>query len=163
MMTRNRILILIAIGIIAAGALAGSIYVRTRAIANERAFRTSRPIDTLTDVLDLSAYQIRTRLAQGKSLAEIAEAKGVGKSELTDALVSGEKTRLDAAVEVGRITQDDAEEILDQFETTVKESIDSTGTVGLFGPAGHGHGWRGGGAWGRPGQGVGHWRMMGGY
>lgn len=63
----------------------------------------------LQSLLGLDAAGLAQELAAGKSLAAIAEAKGVGKQQVIDLLVKQESARLDQSVTDGKITQDYAD------------------------------------------------------
>src|SRR5215218_760394 len=62
--------------------------------------------------LGLSATELQTQLAAGKSLADVAKAQGKTVDGLVSALVADEKKELDAAVSAGRLTQAQADEML---------------------------------------------------
>jgi len=49
------------------------------------------------EALGLTTKELRTELKAGKTLAEVAEAQGVDKQDLIDALVAAGETRLDEA------------------------------------------------------------------
>lgn len=68
--------------------------------------------DALTDVLDISPDQLRAALADGQTIAEIAEANGVSVDDVVAALVEPAEERLDDAVENGRLTEAQASEKL---------------------------------------------------
>lgn len=82
---------------------------------------------------------------QGKTLAETAKEKGVDEKKLIAALVVAEKARLDVAVTMKELTQDQAGKILEAYKATVKDRIEGKGEPGLLGPGGGGPGCPGGG------------------
>ena len=105
------------------------------------------------DYLGLTQAELRTELAADKSLADVAKAKGKSVDGLTEAIVAAHTAKLDAAVKDGKITSDQAKQILAQLEQRVGDMVNGTAPArGAFG--GHG-GMRGHGGMG--GQG-----MMGG-
>ncbi|WP_426449895.1 hypothetical protein ACP26L_33355 [Paenibacillus sp. S-38] len=94
----------------------------------------------LLTLLGLDAQGLRTELQSGKSLSDIAAAKGVSDQTLTDLLVKQESARLDQAVTDGKLTQAQADERKAQLSTQVAERIKQQGTTGF----GKGHGGKGG-------------------
>ncbi len=62
----------------------------------------------LTDVLGISALDLRTALADGQTIAEVAEANGVAVDDVIAALVSKAQERIDGAVADGRLTDVEA-------------------------------------------------------
>jgi transposase-like protein len=62
-------------------------------------------LDTAATYLGLTEEALRERLRNGKTLAEIAKEKGKSVEGLVDALVAEKTRRLDAAVEDGRLTE----------------------------------------------------------
>jgi hypothetical protein len=64
----------------------------------------SAHLDAAATFLGVTAAELRTDLEAGKTLADIAKAKGKAVADLVDALVADEKKELDAAVAAGQIT-----------------------------------------------------------
>ncbi len=106
-------------------------------------------LSAAADYLDLTEDELRSRLADGKSLADIATAEGKSVDGLGKALVADAKTRLAQAVKDGRLTEQQAQEILQRYTQRVGDLVQ--GAVGWghdgfrFGPG------RGSGRWGPPG------------
>src|SRR5262249_37599143 len=104
----------------------------------------------VTDYLGITAAQLRTQLAAGKSLADIAQAQGKTVAGLKDALTAAAKTRLDAAVKAGKLTQAQADDLPSKLTSHLADLVNGTfagrdhGGRG-FGPGGFGPG-------GAPGQ-----------
>jgi hypothetical protein len=69
-------------------------------------------LDTAAKYLGLTEAELRTQLESGKTLAEIAKAQGKTVDGLKKALTDATKTKLDAAVKAGTITQAQADELL---------------------------------------------------
>jgi hypothetical protein len=78
------------------------------------------------DYLGLTGAQLRTQLDSGKSLAQIAQAQGKSVSGLVDAIVSAAKTKLDAAVAAGRLTQAQENEMLSGLRDRIQNLVNST-------------------------------------
>ena len=91
--------------------------------------------------LGMTEDELRTALeTDGTTLADVAGDQGVDVDALVDALVAAQQERLAAAVEDGRITQEQADERLADLEERVTERVNSEAPVGGHG---HGHGPRG--------------------
>jgi hypothetical protein len=110
-------------------------------------------LDAAATYLGVTEEQLRTEIASGKTLAEVAKAKGKSVDGLVDALVADAKTKIAAAVTAGRLSQAEADRLTTSLEEHVTELVN--GTVGpRFGPGrgfGLGHGF-----------GFGHERLFGG-
>ena len=85
-------------------------------------------LEVAAETLGLTTEELRTQLRDGKSLAQVAEAEGVDKQELIDALVAAGEERL--------------EEAKASLPERVAEAVESTHTPGEHGP-GRGPGIRG--------------------
>ena len=76
--------------------------------------------DTAAEALGLTPEEFFAELHAGKSLDEIAEAKGVDVQTLYDAMnaarAEAEKQAIQQAVEDGRITQEQADQMLERLE-----------------------------------------------
>jgi hypothetical protein len=99
--------------------------------------------EVLEEALGLSAEEIRDGLAEGKTLAELAEEQGVSTEDLTAALVAAATEHIDQAVADGKLDADEAEErkagleerITDLVNRTPPEGLgDGPGLRGRFGP-----------------------------
>jgi hypothetical protein len=78
-------------------------------------------------VTGLTEEAVRTELAAGKSAAQIAEANGKTADDVVNAVVASVKTRLDAEVAAGTLTQAQADERLAQAKTRATEQVNQTG------------------------------------
>ncbi|GAB4244229.1 MAG: hypothetical protein Kow00129_03680 [Thermoleophilia bacterium] len=107
--------------------------------------------DKVADLLGLSSEDIAEARQEGKSLAEIAEGQGVTQDELVQAIMEGRTELLDQAVAAGRITQEQADLMLQQMEERIRERTSEES----FGPYGGGRGGFGGGPGGCGGPGAG--------
>ena len=76
--------------------------------------------------LGLTREQLRTELKSGKSLAQIATAKGKTTSGLVAAMLAPVKERLAKAVESKRLTQQRADEILKRLTERVTQGVQRT-------------------------------------
>ncbi|WP_091763515.1 hypothetical protein [Blastococcus aurantiacus] len=106
-------------------------------------------LSTAATALGMTEDELRTALeADGTTLADLAGERGVEVDALVDALVTAQQERIAAAVEDGRLTQEEAGERLADLEERVAERVNSEAPAG-----GPGHGPRGDGS-GRPGDGA---------
>jgi hypothetical protein len=80
-------------------------------------------LDTAASYLGLTEQQLRTELETGKTLAQIAQAHGKSVDGLVDALVADFKTKLDASVKAGRITQEKADQVLKDVRERVTAHV----------------------------------------
>jgi hypothetical protein len=108
--------------------------------------------NAVADKLGLTSDQLTAGLNSGKTLAQIAEAKGVSRADLVAALEVAHKASLAQAVKDGILTQAQADTMLAQMAGRYDWMLDNMGAYAGTG-AGYGRGMMGG-----YGQG-----MMGGY
>ncbi len=91
------------------------------------------------DKLNMKLTELLTELQDGKSIADVAKEKGVDTQTIVDAYLAQLKENLDKAVADGRITQKQADYMLQQAEERVTDQLDNT--------------WPGGpGGWGKRGM-----------
>ena len=83
-------------------------------------------LKTAATYLGLTEAQLRAELESGKSLADVAKAKGKTVAGLKETLKADLKTKLDAAVKAGRITQAQADEMLARMTEHLDEMIEGT-------------------------------------
>jgi hypothetical protein len=82
-------------------------------------------LSTAADYLGLTEEQLQNRLNSGKTLAQIANEQGKSVEGLIDKLVQGKKERLEAAVEDGRLTRAQADEILANLNNAVTDFVEN--------------------------------------
>lgn len=78
-------------------------------------------------VTGLTEEAVRAELAAGKSAAQIAEANGKTAQDVIDAVVAEVKTRLDAKVADGTLTQAQADERLAQATEHATDHVNQAG------------------------------------
>ena len=100
---------------------------------------------TAATYLGLTEAQLRAELESGKSLADVAKAKGKSVDGLRAKLEAGVEAKLDAAVEAGRITRAQADEMLARMTERLDDMIE-----GKLGAGGQ----HGGPSWGGPPPGA---------
>jgi hypothetical protein len=83
-------------------------------------------LDSAAAYIGITEAQLRTELENGKSLAQIAKARGKSVDGLIDALVAAAKNKLDEAVSSGRLTKDQETEMLSVLKDRITSAVDST-------------------------------------
>jgi hypothetical protein len=81
---------------------------------------------TVASYLGLTPGQLRTKLGQGKSLAQIAKDEGKPVDGLVQALVKAADDRIDAAVAGGKITKSEADEIKADVKDRITDLVNGT-------------------------------------
>jgi hypothetical protein len=71
----------------------------------------------------VSEDELRTELESGKSLADVARAKGKSVDGLVDTLVADAKKHLDEDVSEGDLTREQADELLSRLEEGVRTMV----------------------------------------
>lgn len=95
-------------------------------------------LDAAAEALGITADELRTELQAGKTIAEVAEAKGVDKQTVIDAMVADLKAHLDEEVASGEHTQEEADQKLAEATERITTMVDEGMPAG--GPGGHGPG-----------------------
>lgn len=93
----------------------------------------------LAQFLGIDQATLEQAEQSGQSLAAIASAHGKSATDLKTFLTTQEQTRLNTAVSSGKITQQQADTMLQQFNRTLDARINATHTPGTgphFGPRG---------------------------
>jgi polyhydroxyalkanoate synthesis regulator phasin len=87
-------------------------------------------------VLGMTQDELMQQMADGSSLAEVAEAKGMSLEDFKAALLAQVRSQVDAQVADGKLTQEQA----DQEYQRIQDNIDGivSGEVGFGGPGGPG-------------------------
>jgi hypothetical protein len=96
----------------------------------------------VTDLLGMTQEQIQAERQSGKSLVQIAQAKGVEEAKLVEAILAAKKASLDQIVASGRITQAQADQMYQTMQTRVEAAVNRTevGPMGAANRAGAGNG-----------------------
>jgi polyhydroxyalkanoate synthesis regulator phasin len=82
-------------------------------------------LSTAADYLGLTQAQLRTQLNSGKTLAQIAKDRNKSVEGLVDKLVADKNARIDEAVEDGRLTRADANEIKADLKEQVTDFVNN--------------------------------------
>ena len=91
-------------------------------------------IDAAAEVLGLENEELKAKLEEGMSLAEIAEEQGMTVEDFTAALTAEVEADLQAKVDAGEITQEQMERLLEGFTTHVDRLVNFHPEPGAPGP-----------------------------
>lgn len=95
----------------------------------DHGFGGAAVLDAVAKALNTTTADLQSQLQSGKTLADIAQSKGVSQDTIKQAIVAAEKAQVDAAQQAGRITADQA--------TQMKAAIDQrAATLDLTKPFG---------------------------
>ena len=78
------------------------------------------------DYLGLTVAELRERLADGRSLADIAEAEGKSGDGLKQAILDEARENLDEAVAEEKLTREQADAALERLEASVDDLVEGT-------------------------------------
>jgi hypothetical protein len=87
-------------------------------------------VDAASKYLGLSPSRLHARLAAGRSLAQVARARGKSVEGLKDAIADAIRDRLDAAVDAKRLTKAQEQELLSRLDDRIDAIVERRG----FGP-----------------------------
>lgn len=82
-----------------------------------RGFGAGDLLGSAADALDMPTAELVAQLHAGKSLNDVAAAKGVDYASVSSAVVGAAKADLDKAVSAGKITQDREDQMLNRLQT----------------------------------------------
>jgi hypothetical protein len=110
-------------------------------------------ISVAADELGMTVQDLVSELQDGKTIADVAAEKGVDPQAIADAFVAQHAEWLNEAVADGRITQEQADQMLQHMTEEVQEHLTEPFPFEGHGPGGceggmfggRGHGWRPGG------------------
>jgi hypothetical protein len=84
-------------------------------------------LETASSYLGLTAVQLRSDLEGGKTLAQLAQARGKSVDGLVQALYDAAKQKLDTAVSARRLTQTQEGSILSELKSELTGFVNGTG------------------------------------
>ena len=87
-------------------------------------------LDAAASYLGLTDAELRTKLEDGSTLADVAKAQDKSVDGLVAALVDAAKKDVADAVEAGRLTEDQQAEILDGLEERITDLVNNGGPRG---------------------------------
>jgi hypothetical protein len=107
--------------------------------------------DEVATLLGMTEETIQAERQSGKSLAQIAAARNVTEDALVNAMLSAKKATLTKLVADGKLTQAQADLMIQNMTTRVKTMVERTGVGPAFGQGGRGMMGQGmrGGRWNR--------------
>ncbi|HTO01488.1 MAG TPA: hypothetical protein VL068_12505 [Microthrixaceae bacterium] len=82
-------------------------------------------LGALTDLLGMTPTELGKALADGQTLAKVAESKGVAPQKVIDTLVAEAKKGLDTAVKNGRLTQAEADQKLAEMTKSITDGVNN--------------------------------------
>ena len=97
--------------------------------------RSPRGAGEIAEILGLEGSEIREALRNGSSIAELAEAQGIDRADIVDAIVARAEERLGTAVENGRIDAAQSAEMLTQAAERAEDLVN--GEIEFGGRRGH--------------------------
>jgi polyhydroxyalkanoate synthesis regulator phasin len=86
---------------------------------------------TAADYLGISEAEIRSRLEDGKTLAQMAKSEGKSVDGLVQSLLDDADEKLDAAVEAGKLTQDEADKIRTNWKERITDFVNGSAPLHL--------------------------------
>jgi hypothetical protein len=110
-------------------------------------------LDSVAKALGISTADLKTDLAKGQSIAQIAKSKNIDVNKVIDALVADASARIDQAQKDGHLTQAQADKAKTDLKTRNTDLVNNgfpkgpaDGPFGFPGRAGHRGPWSGFGA-----------------
>ncbi len=97
-------------------------------------------LSVLAEVLGLSEDGLKSELQSGKSIADIAAEKNVDLAQVKAKVLEATKAQLDQAVQDGKLTQTQAEEMYSRLESGFDTFAHQTMPLGIDRPGRHGRG-----------------------
>ena len=105
-------------------------------------------LEAAATALGMTSDELKTALADGSSLADVAASKNVAVQKVIDAIVADEKAEIAQAVTDGKLTQAQADALQAKVVEHVTAIVNGEHPAPLFGRGGHGgrgdHGGHGG-------------------
>jgi hypothetical protein len=161
------VVVLLAVTVVSVGAAGRGVATGTavawRGEPGSPPFGGDSTMDAVSKLLGISEETIVAERQEGKSLAQIAEEREVSREILVAAILEAKKASLDTLINDGTLTQERADTMYANMQTTVSAMVDRTGPgVGSRTGAGLGCGMEGSRAIGQGvRQGVGQQMMRG--
>jgi lambda repressor-like predicted transcriptional regulator len=81
--------------------------------------------EIVSELLNMTPEEIREGFQSGSTLAELAEDRGVATEDLVDALVADARARVDAKLESGAITEEQADSILENMKERIEDRVNA--------------------------------------
>ena len=87
--------------------------------------RLGAGLDAVAKALGISTADLKTELAKGQTIAQIAKAKNVDLNKVVDALVADASARIDEAVKAGHITKAQADKLKGDLKTRITDAVNN--------------------------------------
>ena len=82
--------------------------------------------DNAAEILGISKEDLRSKIADGSSLADVADEQGISVDDLKSKLLESAKSDLDQKVTDGDLTQKQADEIYQHFSDNIDDIVNAT-------------------------------------
>jgi hypothetical protein len=82
-------------------------------------------LDTAAKALGITTDELKSDLAKGMSIADIAKSKNVDVNKVIDALVAGANAKIDTAVKNGKLSQDHANSLKDMIRSAITAFVNN--------------------------------------
>ena len=92
-------------------------------------FGFGKDLSSFAKALNMNVSDLMTELQSGKTLAAIAQEKNVDIAQVKTSVLADLKTNLDQAVQAGKLTQVQADQIYNQFSTNFDTLVNQTWTM----------------------------------
>jgi urease gamma subunit len=89
-------------------------------------FRGGFGLDVAAKAIGVSTDSLLSDLKDGKTIADVAKAKGVDVQKVIDAMVAGMTKEIDAQVTAGRLTADQASRLKANLKTMITDQVNGT-------------------------------------
>lgn len=99
---------------------------RVGPVGPEHHFFFGDKLSSAADYLGLTEAELHEQLADGKSLADVAEAEGKTVDGLERAILDGARASLDEAVEAERLTREQADAVYERLQSSIDELVNGT-------------------------------------
>jgi polyhydroxyalkanoate synthesis regulator phasin len=95
---------------------------------------------TAAEALGMTTDELKVELKAGKSIADVARARGIDPQTVIDAIVASVDAKIDQAVADGKMSADRAEAAKAKVRERITEMVNNTGGAFKGHGRGHGHG-----------------------
>lgn len=96
-----------------------------------------RLFEDASRIIGIDEQELKKQLHAGKSLAEVAQSKGISEVDLIDRLLAVRVQKIDEAVKAGKIPQEKADRVKDQLPQRLKEFVNKKDWKEWKGPKEH--------------------------
>jgi len=87
-------------------------------------------LDSVAKALGITTDELKSDLAKGMSIADIAKSKNVDVNTVIDALVADVNAKIDAAVKTGKLSPDRATTLKNDIRSAITALVNGTGGLG---------------------------------